>query len=142
MAAGVFIRHFFNLRHKGRVEWRYPVIGVLLLVGVAVAIAPKAPVAVAAAPVVDQAAQFKSVQAIIAQRCATCHSAKPTQAGFATAPAGMMLDNETEIRQHAAQIYKQAIELKAMPIGNLTNMTDAERSELGAWLQQTLQGTK
>jgi hypothetical protein len=28
MAAGVFIRHFFNLRHKGRVEWRYPAIGV------------------------------------------------------------------------------------------------------------------
>ena len=29
-----------------------------------------------------------------------------------------------------------------MPIGNLTNMTDAERTELGTWLQQTLQGTK
>ncbi len=54
----------------------------------------------------------------------------------------MMLDNETQIRQHAAQIYKQAIELKAMPIGNLTNMTEAERSELGAWLQQTMQGAK
>ena len=62
--------------------------------------------------------------------------------GKRPAPAGMMLDNETEIRQHAAQIYKQAIELKAMPIGNLTNMTEAERSELGAWLQQTMQGAK
>ncbi len=142
MAAGVFIRHFFNLRHKGRVEWRYPALGVALLVAVAVAIAPKAPVALAAAPAMDPAAQFKSVHAIIAQRCATCHSAQPTQPGFATAPAGMMLDNETEIRQHAAQIYKQAIELKAMPIGNLTNMTEAERSELGAWLQQTMQGAK
>ena len=140
MAAGVFIRHFFNLRHKGRVEWRYPAIGVALLLAVAIAIAPKAPVA--AAPAVDPAAQFKRVHAIIAQRCATCHSAQPTQAGFATAPAGMMLDNETQIRQHAAQIYKQAIELKAMPIGNLTNMTEAERSELGAWLQQTMQGAK
>jgi len=142
MAAGVFIRHFFNLRHKGRVEWRYPVLGVALLLAVAVAIAPKAPVAVAAAPAVGPAAQFKAVHAIIAQRCATCHSAQPTQPGFATAPAGMMPDNETEIRQHAAQIYKQAIELKAMPIGNLTNMTEAERSELGAWLQQTMQGAK
>ncbi|MBF0779459.1 hypothetical protein E4T82_12345, partial [Streptococcus cuniculi] len=53
MAAGVFIRHFFNLRHKGRVEWRYPAIGVALLLAVAVAIAPKAPVAMAAAPAVD-----------------------------------------------------------------------------------------
>ncbi|MEG1117588.1 MAG: hypothetical protein RSE46_21315, partial [Janthinobacterium sp.] len=115
---------------------------VALLVAVAVAIAPKAPVAIAAAPAADPAAQFKHVHAIIAQRCATCHSARPTQAGFATAPAGMMLDNETEIRQHAAQVYKQAIELKAMPIGNLTNMTEAERSELGAWLQLTMQGAK
>ena len=31
MLAGVFIRHFFNLRHKGRVEWKYPAVGVLLL---------------------------------------------------------------------------------------------------------------
>jgi hypothetical protein len=36
----VFIRHFFNLRHKGRVAWRYPAIGVALLAAVAVAIAP------------------------------------------------------------------------------------------------------
>jgi uncharacterized membrane protein len=27
MLAGVFIRHFFNLRHKGRIEWKYPAIG-------------------------------------------------------------------------------------------------------------------
>jgi uncharacterized membrane protein len=40
MAAGVFIRHFFNLRHKGRVEWVYPAIGVALLLGLAVVLAP------------------------------------------------------------------------------------------------------
>jgi len=142
MAAGVFIRHFFNLRHKGRVEWRYPVIGVALLAAVAVAIAPQAPAPVAATSASDAAAQFVAAQAIIMQRCATCHSAHPTQPGFATAPSGIMLDSEPLIRQHAAQIYKQAIELKAMPIGNLTNMTEAERAQLGAWLQHTLQGAK
>ncbi|MFZ4876334.1 urate hydroxylase PuuD [Janthinobacterium sp. Mn2066] len=142
MAAGVFIRHFFNLRHKGRVEWRYPVIGVALLIAVAVAIAPKAPAPLAATPASDAATQFLAAQAIITQRCATCHSAHPTQPGFATAPSGIMLDSEPLIRQHAAQIYKQAIELKAMPIGNLTNMTEAERTQLGAWLQHTLQGAQ
>jgi len=142
MAAGVFIRHFFNLRHKGRVEWRYPAIGVALLLVVAVAIAPKPRAVVAAAPANDAATQLLAARAIIAQRCTTCHSAHPTQAGFATAPSGIMFDNEAEIRQHAAQIYKQAIELKAMPIGNLTNMTEAERAQLAAWLQQTMQGKK
>ncbi|AKU22343.1 urate hydroxylase PuuD [Massilia sp. NR 4-1] len=131
MAAGVFIRHFFNLRHKGRVEWRYPAIGVALLLAVAVAIAPSRPAAVGAAA--DPEAQFRQVKAIIDQRCVSCHSAHPTQAGFATAPAGMVLDTPQQVRQHAMQIHKQAVELKAMPIGNLTNMTEPERAQLAAW---------
>ena len=133
MAAGVLIRHFFNLRHKGRVEWRYPLAGVALLLGVAVAIAPPAPVAVA--PAADPAAAFNSVKAVIGQRCVSCHSTHPTQPGFATAPLGMVLDTDQQIHQSAEKIYKQAVQLKAMPIGNLTNMTDAERATIAAWYE-------
>jgi uncharacterized membrane protein len=128
MAAGVFIRHFFNLRHKGRTEWRYPAIGVLLLLALAVAIAPKAPVA---APVT----QFAQVQSIVTQRCVACHSAQPTQPGFVTAPAGVMLNTPEAIHQNAARIYQQAVQLKAMPLANMTNMTDAERAQVGAWFE-------
>ena len=133
MAAGVLIRHFFNLRHKGRVEWRYPVAGVALLLAVAVAIAPKAPVAAPAAA--DPAAQFARVQTIITQRCVACHSAQPTQPGFASAPAGVNLQDAVLVRQNAAKIYQQTVQLKAMPIANLTNMTDAERAEVAAWFE-------
>lgn len=133
MAAGVLIRHFFNLRHKGRVEWRYPVAGVALLLGLAVALAPKAPVAAAAAP--DGAAQFARVQAIMVQRCASCHADKPTQPGFASAPAGVMLHDAGGIIQNAAKIYQQSVQLKAMPLANMTNMTDAERAEVAAWFE-------
>jgi uncharacterized membrane protein len=133
MAAGVFIRHFFNLRHKGRVEWRYPAIGVALLAGVAVAIAPARPVAVA--PAADPAAQFAKVKTIIDQRCVACHAAHPTQPGFATAPSGVMLETPEQIHQNAEKIYKQAVQLKAMPLANLTNITDAERAQLGAWFE-------
>jgi uncharacterized membrane protein len=132
MAAGVFIRHFFNLRHKERVEWRYPAIGVALLLAVAVMIAPPRPAAVAAAA--DPAAEFAKVKTILDQRCIQCHSAHPTQPGFAAAPAGIMLDTPDQIHQRAAQIRKQVVELKAMPIGNLTNMTDAERAQIAAWI--------
>ena len=133
MAAGVLIRHFFNLRHKGRIEWKYPAAGVALLAVLAVLIAPKAPGV--ATPGVDAAAQFTQVQAIVDQRCVACHSAHPTQPGFATAPAGVMLDSPDLVAQHAARIYQQTVQLKAMPLANLTNMTDAERAQVGAWFE-------
>jgi uncharacterized membrane protein len=133
MAAGVLIRHFFNLRHKGRIEWKYPAAGVALLAVLAVLIAPRAPLA--PQPGVDTAAQFTQVKAIVDQRCVACHSAHPTQPGFATAPAGVMLDSPALVAQHAARIYQQTVQLKAMPLANLTNMTDAERAQVGAWFE-------
>jgi uncharacterized membrane protein len=137
MLAGVFIRHFFNLRHKGRVEWKYPAVGVVLLLAVAVAIAPKPPVAAAANANANAGAgaQFAAVQGIIQQRCVSCHAAHPTQAGFATAPAGVMLDDPHGVKQNAQRIYQQAVQLKAMPLANMTNMTDAERAQVAAWFE-------
>jgi uncharacterized membrane protein len=69
-----------------RARGRYPAIGVALAGGGGV-VACRSPVAVAARR--DPAAEF-AVHAIIAQRCATCHSAHPTQPGFATAPLGVL----------------------------------------------------
>jgi uncharacterized membrane protein len=136
MLAGVFIRHFFNLRHKGRIEWKYPAIGVLLLALVAMAIAPRpaAPLQAGAAGA-NAGVQFAQVQGIIAQRCVSCHAAHPTQPGFAAAPAGVALDNAQGIRQNAPRIYQQAVQLKAMPLANMTNMTDAERAQVAAWFE-------
>jgi uncharacterized membrane protein len=133
MAAGVLIRHFFNLRHKGRVEWKYPIAGVALLLALAITLAPEKPAAGPAAA--DPAAQFAQVQNIVTQRCVSCHSAQPTQAGFATAPAGVMLHTPELVKQNAQKIYEQSVQLKAMPIANLTNMTDTERAQIGAWFE-------
>ena len=145
MAAGVLIRHFFNLRHKGKVSVGYPIAGVALLLAVAVAIAPRpvAPVAAAAvapgaegmAAAAPAAPDFAKIQAIITQRCASCHSDKPTQAGFATAPAGMLLQTPDLIRQHAAKVFQRAVQTKDMPLANMTQMTDEERAEIAAWFQ-------
>jgi uncharacterized membrane protein len=111
------------------------VAGVALLLGVAIAIAPKAPVAAQAVAEVNPAAQFASIQTIMTQRCASCHAAQPTQPGFASAPAGVMLHNEAEVRKNAARIYQQTVQLKAMPLANMTNMTDAERAQVAAWFE-------
>ena len=144
IAAGALIRHFFNLRHKGRTEWKYPAAGVAILLAVAIGIAPKPPVkmALAADAPVKMAlaadapqADFTHVQAIITARCITCHAAQPTQPGFASAPAGIMLHTPQLIHQNAAKIYLQAVQLKAMPLANLTKITEQERALIGAWFE-------
>lgn len=132
MLAGVLIRHFFNLRHKGRVEWKYPAAGVAVLLVLAVLLAPAAP------PRVETArggVDFARVRAIMDQRCVSCHAARPTQPGFAAAPGGVLLDTPEQVGQHAARIYQQTVQLKAMPLANLTRMTDAERALVAAWFE-------
>jgi len=139
MAAGVLIRHFFNLKHKGRIVWGYPAAGVLILVAVAIAIAPRPAAKTAdnatANSETSEVSQFTKVQTIITQRCTSCHSDHPTQPGFATAPAGMLLQTPDLIHKNAAKVYQQAVQLKAMPLGNLTNITDEERAVIGAWYE-------
>jgi len=122
-----YVRHFFNLRHRGRTVWAIPATALLATVALAAVIAPRKTDAAAAPP-------FAQVQAIVQQRCATCHAERPTQDGFATAPKGMLLDTPERMRANAQKIYEQAVATKVMPIGNLTLMTDAERAGLAAWI--------
>jgi uncharacterized membrane protein len=145
--AGAVIRQYFVLRHTGKNDLRYPAAGIVLLAIIGWIAAP-APVAAPAAPVpapsVSQAGGAaapaaatgavtqEQVHGIIAARCVECHSAKPTQPGFAAAPAGIMLDTTDETLQHAAQI-KQVVGNKYMPLANLTKMTDEERAVIASW---------
>ena len=46
-----------------------------------------------------------------------------------------MLDDAQGIARNAPRIYQQAVQLKAMPLANMTNMTDEERAQLGAWYE-------
>ena len=134
-AAGVLVRRFFVLSHKGRYAVALPVAAALLLAAVAFAIVPRPQAAArdggrptAAAPA------YADVAPIVAKRCAVCHAAHPTEAGFATAPLGVFLDTAAGVRANAARIDAQAVASHAMPLGNITNMTDAERATLGAWI--------
>ena len=99
------------------------------MVVLAVAIAPRN--VTTAQPTVT----FAEARAVIDQRCLPCHSAQPTQPGFPAAPNGVMFDTPDEIVARAQQIETQAVVTQNMPFGNLTNMTQAERDQLGAWVQ-------
>jgi uncharacterized membrane protein len=131
-AAGVLVRRFFVLGHKGRVVVALPVAATLLLAGLAVALVPRpsGPTAGASASAVTYAA----VAPIVAQRCAVCHAAHPTQPGFTSAPQGVVLDTPEHVRMNAQRIRQQAVLTHAMPLGNVTGMTDAERAALGSWI--------
>ena len=122
-----FVRHFFNLRHTGRTVWAIPVTAALAAAALAVVIAP-------AKPDAAKTFTFAEVQRIVSVRCAGCHAEKPTQEGFASAPKGIVLETAAQIAANAQKINEQAVVAKAMPIGNLTQMTDAERATLAAWI--------
>jgi uncharacterized membrane protein len=50
------------------------------------------------------------------------------------APKGVKLDTAQEIEAQADAIEQQAVQTKAMPLGNVTKMTQAERDLLGRWI--------
>ena len=141
-AAGVLVRRFFVLSHKHRYVVGLPVAAAIVLAVVAIALRPQAP---ASAPhgvetttvkgrVEHIVINYASVRPIIAQRCAVCHAAKPTQPGFTTAPAGVFLDTPEHVQANASRIEAQAVATHAMPLGNVTHMTDNERAWLAAWI--------
>jgi uncharacterized membrane protein len=133
MLAGVLVRQFFVLRHKGRMLWPLPGMAAALLVALAVAIAP-APVKPRAAAKAD-GVSFAQVKAVLDARCIPCHAAQPTQPGFAQPPKGVILETSEQIGQNAAKIA-ETIGNKYMPIGNLTQMTDEERAVVASWFAQ------
>ena len=128
--AGAAIRVYFVLRHKGRAPWWPLLLGVALLAGVAVASAP--PPAPAIVAVANPAAEFARVVSVVELRCASCHAAQPSQPGFAAAPKGVLLDTPARIAAQATPIYQQVLS-RAMPLGNLTGMTEAERQRVLNW---------
>jgi uncharacterized membrane protein len=60
-------------------------------------------------------------------RCAMCHNAQLAQKGVQLHTPEAMLKNATAI-------YQQAVLSKAMPMNNATQITEAERAVLGAWV--------
>ena len=43
-----------------------------------------------------------------------------------------MFDSAEQLKSHAQKVMAQAVLTDAMPLGNLTEMTDEERARLGA----------
>jgi uncharacterized membrane protein len=130
MAVGAAIRHYFNKRHAGQTLWWIPVGCALAIAAIAVWLRPHSPKPAPGAATVS----FTQAQQVVQNRCAPCHSLHPTQPGFSSAPAGVVLDTPEQIHQLAGQIKGVAVDSTFMPLGNATHMTQDERDLLGQWL--------
>ena len=127
MLGSVLIRHFFNLRHKGVQRWEFPIAGMAIILAVLVWIAPRHVQVDAGKP----APTLAQIQPIIMARCAGCHAEQPDI--MPVAQLGVMLDTPERTRQYAQRIYERTVQLKTMPLANMTQMTDEERELVGAW---------
>ena len=124
MLAGALIRLFFVLRHKGPNRWEYVAAGVALIGVVAWMVAPKFE---AAAPAPAKVS-FAQVQGIVQTRCVLCHNATVIN-------KNVSLHTPELISKHAQALFQQSVVLKTMPLGNATQITDAERALLKSWYE-------
>jgi uncharacterized membrane protein len=127
--AGALIRVWFVARHKGHASPAPAILAVLILLAVAAAVAPAHSGATAASATLDD------VRPIVHARCTGCHSDTPTHIAFLAAPLGVVLDTDEQILAEAERIYQQTVVTRAMPIGNLTSISDEERDVVEAWYQ-------
>jgi uncharacterized membrane protein len=109
------------------------VVSLVLLIGLVWSLAPAPPTTAASAT--SAAAKVSDAKAleVVTRRCASCHAGKPTQPGFAAAPKGVVLEKLADLDKHARAIHQQTVVTRVMPIGNLTQMSAAERALIGRW---------
>lgn len=127
---GGIVRHLLNRVEAGdsfeRYGWTLPVAAFALMVAIYLT-APRQP---AAGSAVSDAQAF----AIVQTHCTMCHSKVPVSGVVSEAPKGVGLESIADMKRHAQSILQQTVQTDAMPLGNQTKMTPAEREALGRWI--------
>lgn len=133
-AVGVLVRHYFNLRNRGRNVVIVPISAVAILVAVAFASVPAGlDERRGSAATTPEGVGFGRVRAIVEARCTACHSSKPRHPTVPVAPNGVRLDTDDAIRAWAGRIYERVAITRTMPLANLTGMTEVERDTIARW---------
>jgi len=132
LLSGGLIRHLLNRIDAGdnwdRCGWTLPAAAMALITTIYVT-APQPRASSATGATSDEQAM-----AISTKHCIACHAQHPSHPAFKEPPKNMALETVPELRRYAQQIYMQTVQNRAMPLGNQTGMTDAEREALGRWI--------
>lgn len=143
---GVTIRHYFNSVHarKGEPRWTW-IATVILFLCAAWLSALGGPLtseedidAADAGPVAQHFAAaegFEDAANAVLGRCSMCHAAEPSWEGMIAPPKGVMLETGMQVARNARAVYLNAGRSHAMPPGNRTEMTPAERGLIVAWYE-------
>ncbi len=125
------VKHYLNLREKGQLSvWVLPVSVIILLAGAFISAPPKDPGAC------NSKIEFSEVNAIIQERCVSCHSSKPTDDVYKAPPNGVMYDTPDDIVRKKELIMQRVVITKTMPQNNKTNITQKERDVIRCWIEQ------
>lgn len=131
---GALIRIYFVARHKGKASLAPVLAAAVLLSAVVTLVAPRQSGQLTAGAVGGIETSF--VHKIVVERCSSCHAKAPSQPGFQSPPKGIVFETEEDITRQAMTIHHQTVVTRAMPIGNLTGITDEERATIDAWFVQ------
>jgi uncharacterized membrane protein len=128
MLAGAAIRQFFVLRHGWKLGRNahplpYALAGSVVIAGVAVWLVPQSLPANSAQP-----ADYAHVRVVLEQRCYACHGAQVQM-------KNVRLDSAQSLKQHAQQVYQQAVVARTMPMNNATAITENERALIARWYE-------
>ncbi|MBK9033556.1 MAG: urate hydroxylase PuuD [Myxococcales bacterium] len=139
MVGGAGVRHFMNARYDGRpwMTWATPGVGMAAVALAGLVLLTR--IREAPAVTVTDQVSFARVQEIIQARCVQCHSASPTDDQFQVAPVNVMFDTAERVQAMAARIKDRVYVNKTMPFLNKTQITEQERAELAAWVDQGAQ---
>ncbi|MEP7238389.1 MAG: urate hydroxylase PuuD [Ferruginibacter sp.] len=125
------VKHYLNLREKGQLAvWIMPVSVVILLAGAFISAPPKNP------GECKTKIEFSEVNAIVQERCISCHSSKPTDDVYKAPPNGVMYDTPDDIVRKKDLIMQRVVVTKTMPQNNKTNITQKERDIIRCWIEQ------
>ena len=130
---GILVRHYFNMKNQGKAKQGFILLPISFVIFFAIAFvsAPKTE-DVSGLPKVP----FAAVQEVMQNHCVSCHAAKPSNEDFDAPPKGVKLETTAQIVRERTRIKQQVIDTDVMPLGNMTEMTEAERQLLGRWIAQ------
>ena len=132
---GGIVRHWFNLRNAGTPRvWPIPAAVAIMLALIYATL----PAGILDTPAGDDGEPVTFAQAydVISRRCVSCHAARPADENFEKPPKNVVFDTAAQIRSQARKIKAVAVLTRTMPLGNTTEMTDAERGILGRWIAE------
>ena len=131
---GALIRVYYVARHKGRASLAPVIAAAVVLAALITLVAPRQSVPLSAMS--GDSVEIATVQKIVVERCSACHATVPSQPGFQAPPQGIVFETVEDITRQSMVIHQQTVVTKAMPIGNLTGITDTERATIDIWFRQ------